>query len=1122
MASNAESTGEKTQEINSRFMDQYSRQIGAYGLETMGRLITLDVMIVGMRGVGIECAKNLCLAGPRSITVCDESPVFVRDLGSNFFLDENDIGKPRGECVVARLAELNSMVSVKCCPKLTEDVVATKSVLVFTNGSREELLKWNAFCRSKNIAFLAADVLGCFGYMFTDMIKHTVRDSNGENPNVRIITNITSDERGVVTVLEPPEPGARRHGVEESDHDGFIEIDDVEGMEDADGNSINGQGPFKIKHMYHTYKKKDGKDGKRFNAYQFEIGDTSRFSPYVRGGVMTQKKVPFTRTFKTLEESLKQPVGNGEYGLLFTDGAKFGRGEQLHFALQGVWEFQKQNSGNLPSPRNPEDAAKCVQYAHSYNEACKADPDALSLEELDDSIVSKVALLADTEFQPHACFFGGCLAQEVVKLAGKYTPLNQWLHLDCFEVLPDEEVTDGIPTATRYDDHTIIFGQKLQAHIMNQRTFMVGCGALGCELLKNFALGGVGCGKDGLITITDNDRVEVSNLSRQFLFRENNVGKPKSVGAFEAVQRMNAAIQVRCLEKLVCPKTEDTFDDKFWESQDFITNALDNVKARMYVDSKCVYFSKPLLESGTLGTKCNAQVIVPHITKSYSDTKDAEEEDHIPMCTLRNFPSLIDHCIEWARAQFTDMFVKPPSDALKFTEDQSGYLQDKRSKCLDPAQSKSTRANNVATELPTLENLKILIFKSQDASFDTCVEMAMDSFNALFRDKIYDLTAKYPEDATTTDGQPFWTGAKRFPAAAVVDTSDPLHMNFIIACANIYAVNFGLVPSPDRAEDMIPSDHEWRNSDFVGSIVGGTEVKPWKKKTVVVDEDTSTTEGKVADASGSSPDDDLEAQAKEVDELLNELGSVKPLARPFQPADFEKDQDDNFHIDFITAAANLRARNYRIKESPRHKCKLIAGKIIPAIATTTAAVTGLVMTEMFKVIQKKKLEAYRDASNNLGINAFFFSEPAEAEKAKDEYDVVMMEDTICKPPGFTKWDKTVVEIEQTATMRQFLEAITKTTELTCTFLQHTCAETAEEGSPMRGRQLYDSNAWNKDLKALYTSKLDAPLKEWINELYAEANLFADQDVKVLPLIGSFEKDEQAYKIPQLVVKWTTK
>merc|ERR1712060_664989 len=203
----------------------------------------------------------------------------------------------------------------------------------------------------------------------------------------------------------------------------------------------------------------------------------------------------------------------------------------------------------------------------------------------------------------------------------------------------------------RYGSQIAVLGKKIHQKLTDLNVFLVGAGALGCEYVKMLALLGIGTSSKGKVHVTDMDRIEISNLNRQFLFRKKDVGNPKSTTAGEACSLMNPNFAVQSYEIKVCPETEKQFNDSFWEKLDVVINALDNVKARLYVDMRCVYFAKPLLESGTLGPKCNTQVVIPSMTENYGASRDPPEKQ-APTCTIHSFPHNIDHCLAWARSEF--------------------------------------------------------------------------------------------------------------------------------------------------------------------------------------------------------------------------------------------------------------------------------------------------------------------------------------------------------------------------------------------------------------------------------------------------------------------------------------
>lgn len=268
---------------------------------------------------------------------------------------------------------------------------------------------------------------------------------------------------------------------------------------------------------------------------------------------------------------------------------------------------------------------------------------------------------------------------------------------------------------------------------------------------------GLGAGPNGGITVTDMDIIEKSNLNRQFLFRPWDVQKPKSGTAAAAAKQMNPQLKIDAHENRVGADTEHIYTDEFFNALSGVANALDNVDASecfsllvplieprffsfsgqhisltgMYMDRRCVYYRKPLLESGTLGTKGNVQVVIPHLTESYSSSQDPPEKS-IPICTLKNFPNAIEHTLQWARDQFEGLFTQGPETATQYLSDPKFLERTLKLPGQQPAE--------------TLNQVQQVLVSDRPKTFEDCITWARNLFEENYCNTIKQLLFNFPPD----------------------------------------------------------------------------------------------------------------------------------------------------------------------------------------------------------------------------------------------------------------------------------------------------------------------------------------------------------------------------------------
>jgi len=650
--------------------------------------------------------------------------------------------------------------------------------------------------------------------------------------------------------------------------------------------------------------------------------------------------------------------------------------------------------------------------------------------------VHRAALTVRAELQPMACVLGAVACQEIVKITGKCMPIQQFVHFSNKRALPDEftgaDFAD-LDGSGRYDDLKRLYGKKFVDELGDLKMFMVGCGALGCEDMKNFALCGICCGPNGMLTVTDNDRIEVSNLNRQFLFREDNIGKPKSTAAGMRVKTMNKDIKVDARQEFVGEVTEHVFHDDFWEGLDVVCNALDNIPARLYVDEKCALFGKCLMDAGTRGTSGNVDIIVPRVTRTYGEGGAADETGGIPMCTLRNFPYIFDHCVEWARAQFNDLFVQPILMSQQLRESPEKF-KEKLLADYDKAEQKRSFLSKALKELESLKKTCAALEKcSKGMTMADCVELAWNDMHALFRDKINSLTKAFPKDATKKNGDKFWSETRKYPTPLQAAWAAEIE-EYLISAANLYACMYGLhgeKPPPVLNDPTNRWKAEFRAATWLNGVTAKLAA-PAENLSAIddLDEELAPTSAAGGAAAAEETEESLAEKYKALADQVVALGTALKESKA-TPLDFEKDDDDNFHIDFVAAAAGLRARNYDIGVKDKLQVKLVAGRIIPAIATTTAAVTGLTLLEYFKVRLGRKCEDLQNGMIDLGGNVWTMMQPLEPSEIKShvektydpETDYTEERNLVMWPNPHTKYDRIIVEVDASTTVKQFCEAL---------------------------------------------------------------------------------------------------
>lgn len=525
---------------------------------------------------------------------------------------------------------------------------------------------------------------------------------------------------------------------------------------------------------------------------------------------------------------------------------------------------------------------------------------------------------------PVTSISGGIAAHEVLKAcSGKFTPLQQFMYYHALEALPFEIYKKKTQRIKCSPDRYSVIRQIFGdsvKKIFEAGVFVVGAGAIGCEHLKNISM--LGMGKDGKVALTDMDAIERSNLNRQFLFREHDISHMKSVVAAREAALLNS-------NSSTGNNTIMAYVSKVGKETETLFNDEFYSKIDVILNALDNVEARLYMDNRAVYHK------VPVIDSGTLGSK-GHTQVIIPGVT-EHYGSTNDPQERSIPLCTIRNFPYQPVHCVEWA------LADFKSMFFERlVEAKKSLSEASTTELP---DSAVILLHTRPKSSTDALKYSIDLFVDRFTAGPMRLCESFPKDHITEEGTLFWIPPKKMPTAEILSLEDPLHVQYLTASYYLVCRTFSLKPlSFEKALEEYLKTNKLPVAESISTQISDQEIAKMR-----------------------------ESLTKE------DLSSV-----PLVEEEFEKDSEQNSHIDYITAASNIRSKVYGIQLLDALEIKRIAGRIIPAIATTTAVVSGLALIESIKYLLWRNAETtqYRNTFVSLALPLLMDSEPISPHKEK--------------------------------------------------------------------------------------------------------------------------------------------